>query len=446
MNPNSVSSNIALLGCGTIGGAVALMLTNEKGKFTRRHNCDLALKYIVDVNFAHAEKLGLDKKLFCTDYSKVLDDDSVDTVIELVGGTTTAKELMEKAIKAGKNIVTANKALIAHHGTSLLSLARDKGVTISFEASCGGGIPIIRALTDGLIANRIDALYGIVNGTSNYILTAMTRRSISYDDALKEAQKAGLAEADPTLDVSGVDSAHKLAILSSLAFGQKVDFEGLAVEGIDSLQLCDIDYGQELGYVVKLLTIAQRQEKGLILYVRPAFISKEHPLAWVSGPFNAISVYGHATGHTMYYGRGAGPKPTASAIITDLLQTAMGKTEKDFEHLNLWPDLCRPAVQLSIDDNISRFYLRIMADERPGVLAKIADRLGKHNISISSVLQKEPHGTDPSVSGVPVIITTHPAREGSLKEALKEIDNLDVVKAETVCIGIVEEYPEFLEA
>jgi homoserine dehydrogenase len=269
----------------------------------------------------------------------------------------------------------------------------------------------------------------------------MTQRGRTYADALSAAQAAGLAEADPTLDVAGTDSAHKLAILASLAFGARIDFDAIPVAGIDSLDVLDLTYGQELGYVAKLLAIAVRQADGLSLRVQPAFISKEHPLAWVSGPFNAVSVYGHATGHTMYYGRGAGGMPTASAVVADLAAVAMGTAQRLFKELKLWPDRNVPARQLPISAAVSRHYLRTTCADQPGVFAQIATVLGRHDISISSVLQHEPPAGSEG-DAVPVVITTHRALEGNLSDALAKVDALDVVKAASVCIPIVEEYPE----
>ncbi|MBT3201048.1 MAG: homoserine dehydrogenase, partial [Phycisphaerales bacterium] len=306
------STGVAIVGCGTVGGAAATLLTRDAKLISERCGSQIQLRYVIDVDFSVAEELGIDESLFCTDLDKALADDSVQVVAELVGGTTIAKTIIEKALNAGKHVVTANKALLAHHGTELWALARKNGVCIAFEGSCAGGIPIIQSLCGGLLGNRIDAIFGIVNGTCNYILSEMTTRGQSYSEALADAQADGLAEADPTLDVAGVDSAHKIAIMAALAFGRQIDFDAIPANGIDSLDTMEIRFGQELGYVVKLLAIAQRQSDGLSLRVRPAFISKEHPLAWVSGPFNAVSVYGHATGHTMYYGRGAGGLPTAS--------------------------------------------------------------------------------------------------------------------------------------
>jgi len=432
---------VAIVGCGTVGGAVAKLLTDDGEALAHRAGAEISLRHVVDVDFANAERLGLDASLLTRDLDDALKDESVGAVVELIGGTDTAKDVIERALRAGKHVVTANKALLAHHGAELYALARENGVCIAFEGSCAGGIPIVRALCDGLIANRIDALFGIVNGTCNYILTGMTGQGRTYAETLADAQKDGLAEADPTLDVSGEDSAHKLAILASLAFAQRIDFHAIPVKGIDRLELQDIAYGQELGYVVKLLAIAQRREEGLSLRVCPAFISKQHPLAWVSGPFNAVSVYGHITGHTMCYGRGAGGMPTASAVVADLVSIALGTSKRLFDSLGIWPDRRGPVRQLGADAARSRYYIRVTCVDRPGVLAQIAAILGRRDISISSVLQHEPPGGKLTET-VPVVITTDKALEGDVRKALEEVDVLEVIKAETVCIPIVDEHPE----
>ncbi|MGC9454897.1 MAG: homoserine dehydrogenase [Phycisphaerae bacterium] len=443
MGKSISTTGVAVIGCGTVGGAAATLLTRDCDLIAERLGAKLELRHIVDLDFSHARELGLDEKLFRDDLNDALGDEKVSVVVELIGGIDNARKVIEQALRAGKHVVTANKALLAHHGAELMALARENGVCIGFEASCGGGIPIIRSLVDGLIANRIDAMFGIVNGTCNYILTAMTRQGAGYAETLAQAQQQGLAEADPTLDVSGGDSAHKLAIMAALAFGKRVDFDAIPVEGIDTLQACDVAYGQELGYVIKLLAIAERRSDGISLRVRPAFISSEHPLAWVSGPFNAVSVYGHATGHTMYYGRGAGDMPTGSAVVADIASVATGTAQRQFERLKLWPDLTPPAEQLPAEAVRSRYYLRMMAQDRPGVLAQVASVLGRHDISIRSVLQHEPPAAA-DADGVPVVITTHSAGEGDVRSAIAEVDALDVIKAPTVCIAIVDEHPEDL--
>ena len=431
---------VALVGCGTVGGGVVRLLTHDADLLAGRSGIRLQLRHLLDKDFTRARSLGVSEKVFRHDLSPILSDPDTAIVIELAGGITFARSIVEQALKAGKHVVTANKALLAHHGNKLFALARKHGVCIAFEASCAGGVPVIGTLLNGLLANNIEALYGIVNGTCNFILTSMTDRGAAYDKVLSEAQQAGLAEADPTLDVKGIDSAHKLAILAALAFGQKIDFQAIHTEGIDTLDITDVRYGIELGYRVKLLAIAQRQQDGLSLRVHPAFIPNDHPLARVSGPFNAVSIYGHATGHTMYYGRGAGSMPTASAVVADLLDVALGNAPRRFQTLGIWPDRSKPANQLPMDRVCCRYYLRVTCKDSPGVLAKIAAVLGSHQISISSVLQHEPSSL--ADHGVPVIITTHRATEGNMEKARAQMDALPAVLSPTVCIRIVEEHPE----
>lgn len=433
---------IAVIGCGTVGGAVSSLLVKDAPLLSKKTGTDLVLKYIVDLDFTYAKTLGLPSAILEKDLKKVLEDPEVDVVVELIGGITTARTVIEDCIKAGKHVVTANKALLAHYGADLIEQAHNNGVTLAFEASCAGGIPVVRALYDGLIANRIDALYGIVNGTCNYILTAMTKNGQSFQDALSAAQRDGLAEADPTLDVSGMDSVHKLAILSSIAFGQKVSMESIPVTGIDTLDIMDVNFGAELGYTLKLLAVAKRTDEGVSLIVHPAFIDRDHPLAWVSGPFNAVSVYASSVGHTMYYGRGAGGSPTASAIVSDIISIALGTLPILFEKLSLWPAGSPPAVQIPREKIISRYYIRLSVEDNPGVFAMIASALGKRGISISSVLQKEPHESEKK--GVPVVITTHRASEGELMKALSEIDGFKEVLQKSVCITIIDEHEENL--
>jgi len=427
---------VAVIGCGTVGGGTALILSRDIEEINQRCGTQLQLRYVVDINHDHARSLGLKEEILETDYTKALRDPDVNIVVELIGGTTLAQKVTRESLEAGKHVVTANKALLAHHGTELFALARSKNVSIGFEASCAGGIPLVKTIMDGLSANRIEALYGIVNGTCNYILTAMTQKGQSYQEALSQAQKDGLAEADPTLDVSGMDSAHKLTILSSLAFQEQVNLEEIPCEGINSLKAEDVQAGQELGYIIKLLAIAQKKEEGISLRVRPAFIPKEHPLAWVSGPFNAVSIYGHALGHSLYYGRGAGALPTASAVVSDIISVAQGVIPALFQDMRIWPDMTPAARQLPAAEIESRYYLHFTVKDQPGVLTAISGELGKEGISIASVLQKE--GTDL----VPLLITTHPCREGDIKKAMERIDNLITVQGPSICIDIIDEPQE----
>ncbi|WP_455382541.1 homoserine dehydrogenase [Salinispira pacifica] len=446
------SCAVAVIGCGTVGGATSRILIEDRSYLQERTGIDIELRYVVDRDFTNARKLGIPESLYTEELDKALKDPDVQVVIELVGGTTIARDFIRRALEAGKHVVTANKALLAHHGTELFALARANNVAVGFEASCGGGIPIIRALTDGLIANRVDAVFGIVNGTCNFILTEMIEKGVDYAAALADAQRAGLAEADPTLDVSGGDSAHKIAILASLAFGRRFDFDNIRVEGIDRLRLEDVIYGSNLGYVIKLLAIAQRIDDGYCLRVRPVFISHDHPLSWVSGPFNAISVYGHTTGHTMYYGRGAGGTPTGSAVVADVVSIATGAWKHIYDYPGMWPDIASEGRMVPPEEIVNRFYLRLLVEDSPGVLARIASILGDHGISISSVLQNEvPDGarTLPGRSGeagasgpVPVVITVHPALERDLLDAMRKIDALDAVAPGSSIISIIDEHEE----
>ena len=440
MKDKTNTIQVAIAGCGVVGGATASILTGNSEILSTRTNIKLQLKYIVDVDFTFARECSLDESLFCDDIDTVLSDKSVGILVELIGGIDTAKDIIIRALRAGKHVVTANKALLAACGPELFSIAAENDVSIAFEASCGGGIPVIRSIVDGLAANRLDALFGIVNGTCNYILTEMAEKNISYATALKQAQESGLAEADPTLDVSGHDSAHKLTIMSSLAFGQQVSLDDIPVSGIQDIDPCDMSIGQSLGYVIKLLAIAERQDNGLALRVRPAFISREHPLAWVSGPFNAISIYGNSTGHTMFYGRGAGGIPTASAVVADICSLGLGNWQRTFDDLVELSTKSVPATLLPVECVTSRYYLRMTCNDCPGVLGKITTILGNKKISISSVLQHEPASKE--MAGVPVVITIDKAKEGNVRDAINEIDSLEDVNSQTICIGIVEEYPE----
>lgn len=437
MSQNKIG--VAIIGCGTVGGATAKLLIDDLEYINNRTGLNLSLMAIVERDEEPLKRNGFDLSLFEPDFQNVLANDDIKIVVELVGGLTIARQFMDKALSAGKHVVTANKALLAHYGKELFAKARTNGVAIGFEASCGGGIPIIKALTDGLLANRIDAFFGIVNGTCNYILTEMTEKGQSYKEALKAAQKQGLAEADPTLDVNGMDSAHKLALMGNLAFGEYVELDDLSVEGIDNLESLDIKMGQELGYVVKLLATAKRTDKGLDLYVAPSFISTEHPLARVSGPFNAISVYGHAVGHTMYYGRGAGGSPTASAVVADILALAQGITSAAFNSLTCWPDLTPDAKLTPREDSKNRYYIRIVTEDKPGVVAHVSSLLSEKGISISSMIQRETKGP------VTLVITTHEAKEGDIKSLLNAIENLPEIHEKPICIRIIEEHSENID-
>jgi homoserine dehydrogenase len=375
-----------------------------------------------------------------TDAMAAINDPKVDIVVELIGGTSVAAEYVEAAIKAGKPVVTANKSLLAARGPELFSLARKHGSCIAFEASCGGGIPIINALSQGLIANRIDALLGIVNGTCNFILTQMTRNGWTYQQALAEAQKLGFAEADPTLDVSGRDAAQKLAVLASLAFNVQVQESDIYIEGIDKLQDQDFKMARELGYVIKLLAIAERVDGSkLALRVHPTLVHKTDVLAEVSGSFNAVSVFGNAVGHALFYGRGAGRMPTASAVVSDIINVALGTAQLAFKQMSIYPDTTPKVSAVPTAELNSRYYVRLEAKDEPGVLARITRILSDRNISLSAIMQHEVN----LGQYVPIVITTHLSKEGSVQKALQEINALAVMNGPAVCLRIVDQPKEF---
>ena len=436
-----LSFGIAVVGCGTVGNATASLLLKEADNYLKKTGKELKLAALVDVNFEAARKEGLPEALFNEDLSSVLADKNVNLIVETVGGLTIARTIIEKALKAGKHVVTANKALLAHYGTELFALARKNGVSIGFEASCAGGIPIVRALVDGLLANSIEALYGIVNGTSNFILTEMVEKGKTYAEALKMAQAEGLAEADPTLDVNGMDAAHKLTLLGSLAFGENIPLDNVPTEGIDGLDLFDVSMGNSLGYVLKLVALGRNSAEGLELAVKPVFLPEDHPLARVSGPFNAVSVYGSAVGHTMYYGRGAGGSPTASAVVSDILSIALGTWPALFSTLNIWPDRCKKAKLADAGNSIHRHYLRFMIKDESGVVAEITAALAAKGISLNAFVQKESH----EGNLVPVVMTTHEASEKDISDAFNTIVALPSVDSNAaVRLRIIDEHAESL--
>ena len=430
--PKASPVGIAVLGCGTIGSAVVDMLLREKAHLRERSGTNLELRYVVDLDEARVRAAGVPAKLYTPKVDVALGDRNVQIVIELIGGLEPARTFVLKALKAGKHVVTANKYLLAVHGAEIIAAAKRAGRAVMFEASCGGTIPIILALTKGLLANDISRVVGIVNGTCNYILTQMTQFGQSYADALKGAQEAGYAEANPTFDVNGTDSAHKIAILSSLAFGAEVPFDKVEKTGIDTLQDTDLKFAKELGYVCKLLAIGEKTDGGISCRVHPTFVSTDHLLGNVSGSFNAISVYGHASGHTLYYGRGAGGKPTASAVLADVIDIAMGTAPILFANL---PALSKKAKLplVASSEIVSRNYLRITALDVPGVMAQITKILGDQNISIAAITQHESKAGQP----VPVVVMTHEAKDGDVAKAIAKIDGLKTITAPTVRIRVL---------
>ena len=429
--------HIGLLGLGTVGSGVAKLLLECGDRIAQRAGVRLNLKRAAEKNAEAARAAGVPGERLTDDAHVVVSDPEVSIVVELIGGIRPAKDFIEAALRAGKAVVTANKALLAEHGPELFALAQANDTCIAFEASVGGGIPIVAAARDGLIANDMEYTRGIVNGTCNYILTQMTREGTPYADALAEAQRLGYAEADPTLDVGGGDSAHKLAVLARLVFGLDFAFEDVYCEGISDVDVTDIRYAQEMGYVLKLLAIAKQHDGELELRVHPTLLHEDTPLAAVSGVFNAIHVKGHAVGDAMLYGRGAGQMPTASAVVADLVDVALGRAQITFKHTWLArSDRRRPANVRPMVKIESRYYVRLMAHDQPGVLAQVAGIFGQHHISIASVNQHEPH--DASEGYVPVVFTTHAACEGSMQQALRGIEALDVIRGQARLLRLEE--------
>jgi len=427
---------VGLVGFGTVGSGVAKLILEEAERIAVKTGVRLELACIVDTDTDSARPVKLPEGFLTKYLDRLLNDESIQIGVELVGGTDAAKDVQLKMLKAGKDVVTANKALIAEHGSELYEAAHKNSRCIAFEGSCAGGIPIISAIRTGLTANNITAMYGIVNGTCNYILTEMTSKGEEFSEALAQAQKKGYAEADPTLDINGGDSAHKLAILSSIAFGYEIKLDDIFVEGIEAISKDDIHYGGEMGYILKLLAIGQKDEEGRVsLRVHPSFIAKDNALSRVDGPFNAISVFGSAVGQVMFYGRGAGMMPTASAVVADIIDVAIGNSIRTFRHLHLKPRSEIESLIEKVGNCVSRFYIRVQAKDQPGVVASYSKVLGDHDISISGALQHEGRGPDDTV---PVVITTHPTQEKNITAALSDLEELDVLSGKPVCIRIVE--------
>ncbi|MEM6392243.1 MAG: homoserine dehydrogenase [Planctomycetota bacterium] len=427
---------VKMIGLGTVGAGVAELLRDQAGLYAERLGKSVALVGVLVRDKAKAVGKGVVKAELITDDAEAFFGIEADAVIEVAGGVEPVGRYVERALRAGCHVVTANKTLLAERGGELFGLAREHGVAIAFEASCGGGIPCVNALMNGLMANRIDGLFGILNGTCNFILTQMAEKGQGYDEALKEAQALGFAEADPTADVSGADAAQKLAILASLAFGAHVPVDAITTQGIDELDAADLGFARELGYTVKLLATAERWpgQEWVCLHTRPCFVKADDPLALVGGSFNALSVYGHAVGHTLYYGRGAGALPTASAVVADVLGVASGAVPAAFAGLRLTPDLKGPAKVLDPDETESRWYVRLTALDVPGVVAGVTRALGDKGISLASLLQHEADEGEP----VPVVVLTHEAALGDVKAALVEIAGMKAIVAEPVLIRIVD--------
>jgi homoserine dehydrogenase len=422
---------IALIGCGTVGGGVARLLLEQPERLAARTGRPLALRRVVVRDPAKPRPVELPADMIATDLQQVLRDPRIHVGVELVGGVDWAKQAVLSLLESGKDVVTANKALLAQHGAEVFDAARKHGRAVAFEASVAGGVPIIAALAECLAANQIQSLQGILNGTCNFILTSMTENGQSYADALSEAQRRGYAEADPTLDVNGTDAAHKLAILVQIAFGVAVPVGGIERRGIADIDALDIRFARELGYTIKLLAETWLSGDQLALHVSPVLLRHQAPLAMVRGAYNAIYVVGDAIGDALFAGQGAGQMPTASAVVADIIDLAVGRAQRTFETLKLWSGQgsgvrLRPSATVR-----SRFYLRMLVEDRPGVLADVTRVLARHQISIASVIQHEAP-EDHEGGRVHLVIMTHTALTGDFRAAVAEMDRLDRVAPPSV--------------
>jgi homoserine dehydrogenase len=424
--------NVGIIGFGTVGTGTVRILLGNKDVLKERLGFEINLRKIAVRDIVRDRGIKVPEGVLTTDVDAVLNDPHIDIVVEVIGGIRPAKDFILKAINNGKHVVTANKALLATDGNEIFTAAQEAGIEIGFEASVAGGIPIIKVIREGLVANRIKAVYGIINGTSNYILTKMTDGNVEFSVALKEAQDLGYAEADPTLDIEGIDSAHKLAILAYLSYGIPILYKNIYTEGISKISSQDIDFASELGYKVKLLAIAKEKDNEVELRVHPTMIPKDYLISKVDGPFNAVYVEGDATGSTLYYGRGAGAMPTGSAVVSDIVDIARDIKKNATGRIPVMVKSIRDVRIKKIDDVISMYYFRFSALDKPGVLSKISGILGNYNISIASMIQKGRRVGE----AVPLVVLTHEAKEKDVRQAIEEIDHLPVVMDKTVFIRV----------
>ena len=433
--------NVGIIGLGTVGTGTARIILDNADVIEAKTGIHLNLKRIADKDLDRDRGLKLPDGVMTDDASVVLNDPDIDIVVELVGGTTIAKDFTVSALKSGKHVVTANKALLSTFGKEILTLARARGLQVGFEASVGGGIPCLKALREGLSANRIESIYGIINGTANYILTKMTDEGGDFEDVLKVASEKGYAEADPSYDVDGIDTAHKLALLIDISYGTFVSLEDIYIEGIRKITPVDIEFAKEFGYRIKLLAISKESDGKIEARVHPTMVPVSHQLAKVDGVYNAVFINGDAVGSTMFYGHGAGMMATASAVVADIVDIARdincGSTGR-VTPLGYVDEAIKDVEIKDINDLETDYYLRFTAVDKPGVLSTVAGVLGKYNISISSVIQKVRNEGDP----VPLVIVTHTAREKEMKEAIRIIEELDVITDETIIIRIEENLGE----
>lgn len=430
--------NVGLLGIGTVGGGTYTVLKRNQHEISRRAGREIIIKMIADRDLEKARQLVGNEVTITDNAREVVMHPDIDIVVELIGGQTIAKDLILEAIAQGKHVVTANKALLAVHGTEIFAAAREKGVMIAFEAAVAGGIPIIKALREGLTANRIEWIAGIINGTANFILSEMREKGLPFSQVLGQAQKLGYAEADPTYDIEGIDAAHKITLMAAIAFGIPVQFNKVYTEGITQLTGEDIRYAEEFGYRIKLLGITKRVEKGIELRVHPALIPIRRLIANVEGVMNAIVVKGDAVGATLYYGAGAGAEPTASSVIADLVDVTRMQTADPMHRvpsLSFQPDLLSDTPIIPMEEVETAYYLRLNVIDRPGVLAEITRVLADFNISINAMIQREAGDEEEKVN---IIILTHITIEKNINAAIAQIEALPVIFGKVIRIRIEE--------
>ena len=424
--------NIGLIGFGSIGSGVANALMDRRDLLLKRTGMDFNLSLVCDKDLLSKRDVNIPKCMLTKDADKVINDPDIHIVVELIGGIHPAKEIVMKALSKGKHVVTANKLLLASEGMEIFQKAKDLNREIYFEASVAGGVPIIKAIREGMVGNRFSSIFGILNGTSNYILSSMSSEGSTFKAALKEAQLKGYAEKDPTLDIKGLDSCHKLAILSLLAFGKRVDIKDIYVDGIEDISNLDIRYAKELGYVIKLLAIAKRYGDELEVRVHPTLLPSEYLLSSVSGPYNAIFIEADLVGKQLIYGQGAGKLPTSSAVVSDIVDIGYKITCGKNSARVVIPKDTEIKKLRKMDDVVTRYYAHFSAIDKPGVLANIADLLGRHNISIASVVQKERS----KAHIVPIVMLTHEAKEKDMQVALSMINKLPAIKNKSVIIRL----------
>ena len=430
--------NVGLLGIGTVGGGTWTVLTRNQEEITRRAGRPINISVVADRNVERAKAFTGGAARVTDDAFSVVTDPGVDIVVELIGGYTVAKDLVMMAIENGKHVVTANKALLAVHGNEIFAAAQRKGVIVAFEAAVAGGIPIIKALREGLTANRIQWIAGIINGTTNFILSEMRDKGLPFAEVLAEAQRLGYAEADPTFDIEGVDAAHKATLMSAIAFGIPIQFDKCHIEGISKLDAADIRYAEQLGYRIKLLGITKRTDAGVELRVHPTLIPTKRLIANVEGAMNAVLVWGDAVGATLYYGKGAGDEPTASAVIADLVDVTRLHTADPnhrVPHLAFQPDQLTDLPVLPIDEVETAYYMRLRAQDKPGVLADITRILADLGISIDAMLQKEPEEGEDQTD---IVLLTHVAKEKSVNVAIAKIEALDTISGKVTRLRMEE--------